>query len=112
MPTNRNNMPTTFAEIDAALGNRKQITLCHNTVAFRDNDTIDIALHGKVIVTLHPNNHVGVRHCGYVTTTTFDRIKRFLPSGYSVTRQGGVPRILHVDGGCLFVNAGTFTFVA
>ena len=59
MGTNRNNMPTTYAEIDAALGDRKQITLCNNTKAERlYNGAIEVKLHGHTIAQLYPRGNV------------------------------------------------------
>jgi hypothetical protein len=76
----------------AALGSRSTVTLAHNTKAHRDGDDVAISLHGHLIVILHADDAVSVRHAGWPTVTTFDRIKRFVPAGWGVTRQGGSPR--------------------
>jgi hypothetical protein len=57
-----------------------------------------VSLHGHSIVTLHADGSVSVRDCGYVTTTTYDRLSAFLrPLGLLVTRRGGTGRVFHWD---------------
>jgi hypothetical protein len=114
MPTNRKTMPTTFAEIATALGNRTSITLCHNTVAVdRRNEygLIAIKLHGHTICELFPTGTAYVTDCGYVTTTTYDRLKRFVsPLGCSVFRRNGTGYIRRADGSTAVVGyVGTGT---
>jgi len=99
---NRKTMPTTYAAILGQLPmSGRPLTLCNNTTARLDTlgmvPVIIISLHGHDIVRMYRNDNVQVRHCGYPTVTTFDRIKRFLPARFSVTRQGGNPRLL-LDG--------------
>jgi hypothetical protein len=95
---NRQNMPTTFPAIVEAMHGKDHVTLCNNTVAYLTEDlgfpVVIIALHGHAIVRIYQGGTVQVRHCGYPTVTTFDRIKRFLPEGFTATRQGGDPRLL------------------
>jgi hypothetical protein len=95
---NRQTMPTTFASIVEAMRGKDHVALCNNTVAYLTNEgespVVIVALHGHAIVRIWNNGTVDVRHCGYPTVTTFDRIKRFLPTGYTATRQGGDPRIM------------------
>lgn len=96
---NRQTMPTTFDSIVAAMRGKDYVTLCNNTRAFLTDDmgfpVVIITLHGHAIVRMYAGGTVQVRHCGYPTVTTFDRIKRFLPNGFTCTRQGGDPRLLH-----------------
>jgi hypothetical protein len=95
---NRNNMPTTYSGIVALIRGRKSdsVTLCNNTVAtwWPESDMVTITLHGHCIIRLFADGRTEVRHCGWPTVTTFDRIKRFLPYGWTATCQGGRPRIV------------------
>jgi hypothetical protein len=79
MPTNRNNMPITFAEMHEWLGTKTVRTLCNNTKAeMLYNGAIEVKLHGHAIAQLYPSGTVWVSDSGYVTTTTYDRLKRLL----------------------------------
>lgn len=91
MPTNRNTMPITYAEMHEWLGTKTVRTLCNNTRANRVyNGAIDVKLHGHTIAQLYPNGHVWVCDAGYVTVTTYDRLKRLLaPLGAMTYRRKG-----------------------
>lgn len=97
---NRQTMPTTFGGIVEAMRGKDNVTLCNNTRAYLTEDMgfpmVLITLHGHAIVRMYPGGTVQVRHCGYPTVTTFDRIKRFLPAGFGCTRQGGNPRLTYL----------------
>jgi hypothetical protein len=72
------------------IGNNTTIEV--NTYSDEDYGTepvILVRLHGHGIVLLFANGDVAVRDCGYVTTTTYDRINAFLPAGYGASRRGG-----------------------
>lgn len=92
MNGSRATMPTTYTELVHALGDRDARTIANNTVAFRgQNDAILVALHGHAIARFTADE-VALRHCGYLTTTTFDRLRRLAPAGWSITRAQGNPR--------------------
>lgn len=106
---NRNTMPTTYNNlVDAISATRNGVAkLANNTTAERwcsalvgqsavamwMEDAVLIRLHGHGIVVIKDDGRVFVRHCGYPTVTTFDRIKRFLPRGWTCSRSGGDPRV-------------------
>lgn len=96
---NRMTMPTTFKGIvDILPMSGRPVTLCNNTVARIDalpggTPVVIVSLHGHDIVRLLPNGDVDVRHCGYPGVVTFDRLRRFLPAGFSATYSKGDPRI-------------------
>ena len=94
MSTNLTTMPTTYGDIVALIRGRKNdtVTLGNNTTATWDweNDTVTVRLHGHAIVRIHEDDSVDIRHCGCVTATTFDRLRRFVPAGYRVSRKGGM----------------------
>ena len=92
---NRKTMPTTHRAAVAVLGDRDTVTIANNTKAHAYGDDVTISLHGHLIVILHADDTVSVRHAGWPTVTTFDRIKRFLPAGWGATRQGGTPRVFN-----------------
>jgi hypothetical protein len=91
MPTNRKTMPTTFAEMQEWLGTETVRTLCNNTKAERlYNGVISVTLHGHRIAELFPSGNVWVCDAGYVTVTTYDRLKRLLaPLGAMTYRRKG-----------------------
>lgn len=85
-------MPTTHAGIIALLGDRSTVTIAHNTKAHAYGDDVAVSLHDHLIAILHVDGDVSIRHAGWPTVTTFDRLKRFVPAGWGVSRQGGSPR--------------------
>ena len=73
------------------IGNNTTIEVNH----LDDENVILVRLHGHAIVALHADGSVSVRDCGYVTTTTYDRINAFLPWGWYATRRGGSGRLVN-----------------
>lgn len=86
----RKTMPTTYGGLLNYLGDRSRRVLCHNTAVELHRGFVAITLHGHRICELYPDGTVFVDDCGYTTTTTYDRIKRFLPQGWKVQRRYGV----------------------
>lgn len=83
---------TTYEGAVKLLGDRhERVTIGNNTTIESDWFTTDehgvneriviVRLHGHAIVRLSADG-VAVRDCGYVTTTTYDRINAFLLPGY------------------------------
>lgn len=110
---NRKTMPTTHAELRRVVGNGRRV-LCNNTTAvyIASGDYYEVRLHGHTIAVVTANN-VAVRHCGYVTTTTFDRLKRFVPAGWGVSRANGEPHAFHVASGTVApITSTLFTVLA
>lgn len=90
--SNRNTMPVTYDELVKFVDGRASRTLCNNTVAINrlaDDGYIAIRLHGHTICEVYPSWLV-ISDAGYVTTTTYDRLKRFVaPLGAAVHRRHG-----------------------
>jgi len=85
-------MPTTYSELVKFLDGRESRTLCNNTVAVNrlaDHGHVAIRLHGHTICEVYPDGLM-ISDAGYVTTTTYDRLKRFVaPLGAAVHRRHG-----------------------
>ncbi len=84
----------TFKTLVEHLRTKSEATICNNTKVVRQNlhdptQGIGMLLHGHKIAILYPNGYVAIRDCGYVTTTTYDRLNRVLPPGWQVSRKGG-----------------------
>lgn len=77
MTPSKQNMPATYAEIDALLGSHTARTIANNTTAERADEHIIVRLHGHRIATVTPT-WVSVSDAGWRTTTTKDRLNRFL----------------------------------
>ena len=80
---NLNHMPTTWAALTGKvrLGDTQRIG--NNTDAENDGGTVRIYLHGHEIVRV-TRTRVEFSLAGYPTTTTRDRVNRFLPARYHV----------------------------
>lgn len=92
MPYTLKTMPTTYAEIMPMLLRADEITLANNTVATWStvDDGISILLHGHEIIRVLESGTIYVRHCGYPTRTTMDRINRFIRrTGWKANLSGG-----------------------
>lgn len=89
-------MPTTWAALTSKVGTGSDVRIGHNTTATYapsgNEPAYVIALHGHSIVRVFASK-VAVRHCGWVSVTTFDRIRRFLPAGWSAGFAGGDPHV-------------------
>lgn len=68
------------------MGHVKKVA--HNTFARLTPEWVTITLHGSHIITLYDTDLVGVRTCGWPTSTTVDRIRQVLPAGWSVSLRG------------------------
>lgn len=81
-------LPSTYAALDSALGARTAATIANNTTAYRGRDpetwdrgaipTVDIVLHGTTVAVLRADESVRIRHGGYRTVTTKQRINAAL----------------------------------
>ena len=80
---------TTYTAASRLLGSRSEVEVGNNTTAERSGDEIVVRLHGHAIIRLLADDTVCVRDCGYVTTTTYDRLNRFAPAGWRLRRTGG-----------------------
>jgi hypothetical protein len=107
-------IPTGFARLAGLIDGHGRARIAVNTTAYRwDDHTIAVALYGHTIVLVHDDDTVSLRHAGYVTATTFDRLHRFLPPGWAATRAGGNPRVVHIaTGETVALDADTWTRVA
>lgn len=84
----------TFRTLVEHLRTKSEATICNNTKVVRQDERdptqgIGLLLHGHKIAILFPDGNVAIRDCGYITTTTYDRLKRVLPPGWEITRKGG-----------------------
>ena len=84
----------TFHTLVEHLRTKSEATICNNTKVVRQDERdpiqgIGMLLHGHKIAILFPNDYVAIRDCGWVTTTTYDRLKRVLPPGWQISRKGG-----------------------
>lgn len=110
-------MPTTWAELDRVVtAAGVAVTIGHNTTAMRsltdEPCAFGIRLHGHLIAIVYPHA-VFVRDCGYVTTTTYDRLKRLVaPFGAKVYRRKGAGMIVLRDGQTLAIGSGNWTWAA
>ena len=111
-------MPTTWAELDREVtAPCVAVTIGHNTTAMRSvvnrgQCAFGIRLHGHLIALVYPEA-VFVRDCGYVTTTTYDRLKRLVaPFGATVYRRKGAGMIVLRDGQTLAIGSGNWTWAA
>lgn len=99
-------MPTTYQAILAQLTGHDSVTIGLNTVAsWSDDHGIAVSLHGNEIIRLYPTQ-VAVRHCGYITHTTQDRLNRFLPVKVRATIKNGDMRLLSGDEMCPIQETG------
>jgi hypothetical protein len=88
-------LPNTVAEALALLDGRPQATIARNTVfiagghypGVSEGDVL-VELHGKAIALLSPHGTF-VRHLGYVTATTQQRLQMLVPDGWKVRRTQG-----------------------
>lgn len=64
-------------------------TIGNNTHALLMDEVVGVRLHGHLIAMLHPDGRVAIRDCGWVTTTTYDRLMQLVPAGWRVNRKGG-----------------------
>lgn len=110
-------MPTTWAEMNRWVHGTSPRTIANNTVALRqpnmirDTDVFSVYLHGREIAIVCPDV-VYVRDCGYVTRTTYDRLKRLVePFGATVRRKGGVGLLTLSCGHVLAVGDGSWVEV-
>lgn len=84
----------TFQTLVEHLRTKSEAIICNNTKVVRQDERdptqgIGMLLHGHKIAILFPNDYVAIRDCGWVTTTTYDRLKRVLPPGWQISRKGG-----------------------
>ena len=87
MTLSKQDMPATYAEIDAYLGSRHARTIANNTTAERDGQHIIVRLHGNAIARLCPRS-VRVSDAGWQTVTTKDRLNRILePYGSRIAQR-------------------------
>jgi len=91
----------TFGDCLELLRYQSTSNLCNNTMVHRvDNDDpnkgISVTLHGNEIARMYPNGNVAIRHCGYPTSTTFDRLNRLVPLGWRASRVDGKPLAKYV----------------
>lgn len=112
MPNTRKTIPATFTDLAAALGSRDRRTVCNNTtVETLHNGAIAVALHGHRLAEFYPSGNVWVCDAGYVTTTTYDRLKRLVaPLGATVFRRHGVGYVRTRDGETLPLTGGIVRF--
>lgn len=66
--------------------------VANNTYRWTDPETGDVhvRLHETDVVTLHMDGTTTLRTGGFKTDTTKDRMNRFMPKGYHITRGSGV----------------------
>lgn len=85
-------IPTTYAEADAMLGNRSGKVVANNTKLERTFcDQIGLTYHDTMIVCWHPNGHIELAANGWRTVTTKDRINRVVRAhGYNVFQKDHV----------------------
>ena len=81
----------TYEQLDKHLGSRDERPLAHNTRIFRDKDItndmifIGVVYHSTTIARLYPDGSVEIRHGGWQSNTTKDRLNWFTqPIGYTV----------------------------
>lgn len=84
-------MPTNYTAVLTRLIGKDEVEIGNNTVATWStvDSGLSILLHGHEIIRLQENGDVYVRHCGYPTRTTMDRLNRFLPSNARAAIRGG-----------------------
>lgn len=66
--------------------------VANNTYRWTDPETGDthFRLHETDVVTLHTDGTTTLRTGGFKTNTTKDRMNRFMPNGYYITRANGI----------------------
>lgn len=114
MRTTRRVIPATFAEMSAVLADRNYRTVCNNTTLERlSTGAMAVALHGHRLATFWTDGTVWITDAGYVTTTTYDRLKRLVaPLGATVFRRHGVGYVRTRDGVTLPITGGVVRFRA
>lgn len=89
--------PTVF-DLHEALDGRESRTIGHNTVAVRYSDGVAVQLHGHTIALFENDGGVLINQCGYVTTTTHERLRHLLPEGFRIHRKNGAGFLTYPDG--------------
>lgn len=90
---------TTYKELDKLLGDKYKVGIGNNTTAERvDKYSIHIKLHGHHIVTLFSEGTMRFTLAGWPTSTTRDRVNKFLPMGYGVNQDKRVQYYYSTNG--------------
>lgn len=95
---------TTYTAADRLLGDRSEVVIGNNTTAERDGSEIVVRLYGHAIVRLLADGGVCVRDCDHTTTTTYDRLKQFVPAGWKVARTSGYGHAVSVKGARMVIH--------
>jgi hypothetical protein len=92
-------MPVTYRDLAAALDGKISRIIAHNTTAHQRDGFIRVSLHGTGIADVYEDGTVWITDGGYVTTTTYDRLKRLVaPLGATVFRRSGTGYVRFLDG--------------
>jgi hypothetical protein len=87
---NMNASNSTYNGLNSFLNGKNRKILAHNTIVFREGDTIKVQYHDSVIACLDEQN-VTLSNEGYFTPTTKERINWFLsPYNYGIYQESGL----------------------
>lgn len=83
-----------YADAAEFLGSKNERPFAHNTRIIRDtlqmgHDVITVTYHGHPIVNFYPDR-LTLSSCGWMTSTTKERLNWFIPQGWRVYQEKGV----------------------
>lgn len=99
MSTTTQNTPTSYGEAAEVLGSRDDLKIANNTTLERIGCTIGVRLHQTVVVSFGVSGDVYLNSGGWQTTTTKERINRYLPAGVSLQTVRGTWQVTDRRGG-------------
>ena len=92
--------PRSYADALALLGTRDHRKIGHNTTLERFPDgTLGVRFHATVVVRFHADGTMTLDARGYRTSTTKERMNRYLPEGWRIYQKAGTWRISGPHGG-------------
>ena len=92
--------PTTYADAAALLGSVTMRKIGHNTYLERGlGASIGVRFHATTVVRFHADGTMTLDAQGYRTSTTKERMNRYLPDGYRIFQKAGTWRLDTPHGG-------------
>lgn len=79
--------PKSYAEAEAALNGRNEVTIGHNTRLVRKDDTIYATYHHNEIVE-YSRDGVYASWAGWATNTTTNRLNKLAPGSFRIQQRG------------------------
>lgn len=91
------------------LGGKNERPIAHNTRIELDQGFLKIKYHGNPIVELHPDRII-LSSCGWMTSTTKERLNWYIPDGYYIYQESGIWYIRNRDDDSVMVFQDRVTF--